>query len=165
MQKANAGELSLDKEPFELEPLLATAIAETQAFASEHTVTVELEAEAGLWVEVDESRWQQVLANLLANAIRYSPAGGTVWLRSRRHDNDARVEVVDNGPGIASELHAHIFEKFAQGSGGPARSSRGTGLGLTISRNLVKLHGGRLDVISAPGKGSTFYVELPLLPR
>jgi len=102
-----------------------------------------------------------VLTNLIDNAIKYSPAGGEIEVRAYREDGRLRVDVSDQGPGIAKDDQRLIFEKFGRVSGGAA-ARPGTGLGLFIARSIAEAHGGVLEVASAPGQGSTFTLELPL---
>jgi two-component system phosphate regulon sensor histidine kinase PhoR len=111
-------------------------------------------------VRGDAERLRQVLTNLIDNAIKYSPAGGDVEVRAYREDGRLRVDVSDQGPGIAKDDQRLIFEKFGRVSGGTARP--GTGLGLFIARSIAEAHGGLLEVASAPDHGSTFTLELPL---
>jgi two-component system sensor histidine kinase VicK len=112
-------------------------------------------------VEGDPVRLEQVFSNLLDNAVKYSPEGSPIWLRvSRKHDK-ALVEVEDQGMGIAAEHLPHIFERFYKPGRHQAVYS-GLGLGLYISKEIVEQHGGRIWAESKLGKGSTFFVELPL---
>ena len=102
-----------------------------------------------------------MLTNLIDNAVKYSPAGETVRVRSYSEDGCVRVEVRDAGPGIAAEDQRLIFEKFGRANvGGGAKP--GTGLGLFIARSIAEAHGGSLDVVSAPNRGAVFRLELPL---
>ena len=116
---------------------------------------------------MDAARIKQVLVNLVGNAIKFTPDRGRVWVRATKENGTVQVEVGDTGPGIAPEDHERIFQEFQQaqttrGAGKP----EGTGLGLTLARRFVELHGGRLWVESRVGVGSHFYFTLPtpLLP-
>jgi signal transduction histidine kinase len=115
-------------------------------------------------VEVDPSRVQQVLLNLLSNAFKFTPSDGTVRmeLRSLPDDNSVRVEIADSGPGIAVNQREEVFERFHQLDSTVRRKMGGTGLGLHIARELVLLHGGFIEVDDAPEGGALFTVELPL---
>jgi signal transduction histidine kinase len=111
---------------------------------------------------MDPARIKQVLVNLVGNAIKFTPERGRVWVRATTDDGTVQVEVGDTGPGIAPEDHERIFQEFQQaqatrGAGKP----EGTGLGLTLARRFVELHGGRLWVESKVGEGSRFYFTLP----
>ena len=112
-------------------------------------------------VTADADRLVQVFTNLLVNAVKFSPGGGTVRLAVAREGDLAHAWVRDDGPGIAPEHHEAIFERFHQVDSQPARRARGTGLGLAISRESVSRHGGRIWVESKPGHGATFHFTLP----
>lgn len=114
-----------------------------------------------LFVRADVVRLTQVLANLLDNACKYTPEEGRVALVVRRRAHEVRVLVEDSGEGIAEDLLPHVFDLFAQGEK-PGQHNRGLGIGLTIVKRLVELHGGRISVTSAVGRGSAFEIALPL---
>lgn len=115
------------------------------------------------WVDGDRLRLEQVVGNLLTNAIKYTPAGGAVTVTLAASDESVRFQVADTGVGIAEEALPRIFDLFAQVEASMDRAKGGLGLGLTMSRNLVELHGGRLDAASeGRGRGSSFTVTLPL---
>ncbi len=111
----------------------------------------------------DEQRIAQVLMNLVGNAIKFSDRG-VVEIRAVQEADSIRVDVADEGPGIAPEDQARIFAEFHQGDDAITRQKGGTGLGLSISKRIVELHGGRLWVTSTPGHGATFSFTLPLQP-
>jgi signal transduction histidine kinase len=106
---------------------------------------------------------KQVMFNLLTNAVKFTPDGGHVTVGATRDDGMVRIAVSDTGIGIDAEDRERIFEEFQQASRGSDRSREGTGLGLSLSKRIVELHGGRLDVESEVGKGSTFTVTLPFV--
>ena len=108
----------------------------------------------------DRERLRQVLANLVDNAIKYSPAGENVVVSARADNGRVFVDVADRGPGIPREQHRMIFEKFGRANTPSAKP--GTGLGLFIARSIAEAHGGSLDVRSAPDDGATFTLALPL---
>jgi signal transduction histidine kinase len=110
-------------------------------------------------VRGDRERLRQVLRNLLENAVKYSPAGEAVDVRARAEDGRVLVTVEDSGPGIPAEQHGLIFERFGRANVGLGKP--GTGLGLFIARSIAEAHGGTLSVVSAPGKGAVFTLELP----
>jgi PAS domain S-box-containing protein len=115
-----------------------------------------------LFVQADPTRLEQVLVNLLTNAAKYTERAGTIWVDGRREDGDVVLAIRDNGVGIAPEALGEMFELFAQGQRSIARSEGGLGLGLTIARTLVEMHGGRIVANSAgEGRGSEFIVRLP----
>jgi len=113
-------------------------------------------------VRADEEALRQILSNLVDNAVKYTPPGGRVIVRSRRDGASAVIEVVDTGPGIAAEHHERLFERFYRVDRARSRELGGTGLGLSIVKHLCQTMGGSVSVASAPGKGSTFAVRLPL---
>jgi signal transduction histidine kinase len=111
-------------------------------------------------LEMDAVRVGQVLTNLLANALKFTPPGGRIALAVRREDGHVRCEVADTGPGIAEADLSRLFKRFSQLDEGVRRRA-GTGLGLSISKALVEAHGGQIGVVSTPGQGSTFWFTLP----
>jgi signal transduction histidine kinase len=117
------------------------------------------------WISADATRLEQVLTNLLANAVKYTPPGGEITVTVRRDGNHAILVVRDTGTGIRAELLPRVFELFVQGDRSLERSAGGLGIGLTLVRQLVELHGGTVEA-SSPGlgRGSTFTVRLPVLP-
>ncbi|HEX8539523.1 MAG TPA: ATP-binding protein, partial [Cystobacter sp.] len=162
LEKMESGKLDFQLEPLELGALLAQAVEAHQGYAQECGARVELAQEApGARALVDGDRLLQVLANLLSNALKFSPRGERVTLRLERVGSWLRVSVEDHGPGIPESFRARIFEKFAQADGSDSRRKGGTGLGLSIARALVTQLGGTLDFVSREGAGTTFRVELP----
>jgi signal transduction histidine kinase len=109
----------------------------------------------------DERRIRQVLLNLVGNAIKFTDAG-KVEIRVTRATDQFQIAVADTGPGIDAEHQQRIFEEFQQVDSSPTKTKGGTGLGLAIAKRIVELHGGRIWVESAAGKGSTFYFSLPV---
>ena len=112
-------------------------------------------------LEGDADRLKQLLLNLVDNALRHTPAGGTVTLDLLHRGQEAVIRVRDTGAGIAAEHLPHIFERFYRIDGARSRETGGTGLGLAISREIAEAHGGRIEVESSPGAGTTFTVVLP----
>jgi signal transduction histidine kinase len=110
----------------------------------------------------DERKVKQVLLNLLSNAVKFTPEGGRISLRARLTDRAVEIAVTDTGIGIAPEDQAAIFEEFRQVGSDETRNLEGTGLGLTLAKKFVELHGGRIWVESEPGRGSTFTFTLPV---
>ncbi len=127
--------------------------------ADEKQVAVRSSVDAGLTVRGDRDRLRQVLANLVDNAIKYTPAGGTVTVSARADERDVRIEVADTGIGIAAHDVPRIWERLYRGD--QSRTERGLGLGLSLVRAIVKAHGGTVEVSTEPGRGSTFVVSLP----
>jgi len=163
MEKLVAGKMRFVVEAQLLSPLLEQAIRDNQGYADRFGVSLVLEATDGeARVEVDADRLQQVLANLLSNAAKFSPGGSDVVLSAMINKDKVRVSVADRGPGIPEEFRDRIFQKFSQADASDTRDQPGTGLGLAISRELVEKMGGRIGFESVPGDGATFYVDLPL---
>jgi signal transduction histidine kinase len=159
------GTVDLDVAPVDLSRLLSASLALFEEQAGRQGVTLCLDLGPDLpTIEADARKLKQVTFNLLANAVRFTPAGGRVTLAARRHGDRALFSVADTGPGIAAQDQEAIFEEFRQGAG-PGEDRGGTGLGLPLARRLVDLHGGRLWLDSELGRGSTFTVELPVRPR
>jgi signal transduction histidine kinase len=159
--RIDQGKVRLSKEPMDLCAVVAHAVeaARPAVEAGRHRLEVSLPP-APVPVEVDPTRLEQVLVNLLTNAAKYTAVGGRVGVTVEAGDEEARVRVRDWGAGIAADKLAHIFDLFGQAEDG-ARG--GLGIGLTLARGLVRLHGGDVTASSdGPGKGSEFVVHLPL---
>jgi two-component system sensor histidine kinase KdpD len=127
---------------------------------SSHQLTVDL-PDHWLAASADPERVHQVLANLLTNAINYSPAGGEIAIRARALGEQIRVEIQDHGIGLSAEDQQKVFERFYRASDGRSLRERGSGLGLAIVKELVEAHGGQVGVKSQLGEGSTFWFTLP----
>ena len=118
------------------------------------------------WVDGDQSRVEQIVMNLLSNAIKYTPEGGVIAIAVKGDGQTARLRVADTGTGIPAHMIERIFDLFVQGERTLDRSEGGLGIGLTLVRRLVELHGGSIDASSAGvGQGSAFVVELPQIPE
>src|SRR5262249_31172435 len=131
--------------------------------AERHAIRLESEiAPEVTTYEGDERKFKQIMLNLLTNAVKFTPEGGTVTMSSDRVNGSYVFSVKDTGIGIAAEDHQKVFEEFRQVGTDYARKAEGTGLGLTLTRRLVELHGGRIRVESALGKGATFTFNLPI---
>ncbi|WP_084784103.1 sensor histidine kinase [Marinobacterium aestuarii] len=152
--------------PLSLETLIDKAVASMQGYAGKYGVHILWHPGEGADTRVlgVESRLMQVMSNLLSNAIKYSPDAGEVRIESRVLAERVRVSVSDNGPGVALEFQARIFERFSQADSSDTRQKGGTGLGLAITKEIVEKHGGTLNCISTPGEGACFSFELPLNP-
>jgi PAS domain S-box-containing protein len=160
LQGAGAGQWVLRSERFEVAPLVLESAEFARAQAAAHGVSLDTEGLAsGLAVEGDRERLLQVLANLLANAIRVSPSGASVRLSCRRAGTRVRVEVTDRGPGVPEEFRNRIFQRFARAQEGHT-GYKGTGLGLAISKRIIESHQGRIGFEPAPEGGATFFFEL-----
>ena len=162
LSKIEAGRMELELSRFNLETLLDNALVLVRERAGRHGLTLRLEIEPGIgeWV-ADQRKVKQVVINLLSNAVKFTPAGGSITLRARRIDSGTEVAVIDTGVGIAEAEHALVFQEFRQASGHHQGKSEGTGLGLSLAKRFVELHGGSIEVRSARGQGSTFAFTLP----
>ena len=157
-----SGKLRLDLETAPLEEIVSEAVRTVSPPAEAKDLSFEIHCEPGISVRADRDRLQQVLWNLLSNAIKFTPAGGTVALRTRRDHGSIVISVEDSGIGIAPEHLPHVFQRFWQAHTGASREFGGLGIGLTLSRHLVEMHGGTIAVDSpGPGRGATFTVLLP----
>ena len=162
VQLLEGGGLSFDYAPFDLVELASEQARLFFSHTSEHSIELDV-PDAPVVVNADRDRIAQVIGNLLSNAIKYSPSGGRVRLLLTVNEKGAQLSVEDEGMGIPAADRARIFEKFFRGSDAAAAIS-GTGLGLAVAREIVTSHGGRIDVESEPGRGSTFTVRLPRVP-
>jgi len=162
---AEAGQLPLALEPIEVADLLSDVATSFsgQAEAAGIALSVEPPAESeSLTVLGDAGRLDQVLGNLVANALQHTQPGGTIALRAESVPGGARLQVSDDGEGIPAEDLPHIFDRFWRGNRSQGGERRlGSGLGLAIARQLVESHGGAISAESQPGKGTTFTIELP----
>jgi signal transduction histidine kinase len=161
---ADAGELPLAKRPVSPDALLEHTALAHMVQAQKQAITLGVEAEPDLpSVIVDPERFAQVLGNLVSNALRYTPEGGQIVLRSRKDLDSVLLQVHDNGSGIAPEDLPHIFKRFYRAA--KARPQNGeSGLGLAIAKSIVEVHEGTIAVESPPGQGTTFTIRLPAGP-
>ncbi|HET7199145.1 MAG TPA: ATP-binding protein [Burkholderiales bacterium] len=161
--RAMTGKIVLQRQPLELAQAAARAVAALHASgrAGEHRFVQRLEP---AWVDADPTRIEQVLANLLANAVKYTPAGGAITVSVAREGPDAVLCVSDEGIGMPADLVGRVFEPFVQGERSLDRSHGGLGIGLTLVRRLAELHGGSaLAESEGAGRGSSFTVRLPAI--
>jgi two-component system OmpR family sensor kinase len=156
MEQAGA---PLDRRPVELDSLLLTVYQQARSMSSRHTIL--LGDEDAITIDGDRDQLQQLLLNLVDNAIKYTPPGGTIILSLRAEGDDALLEVKDTGIGIPPEDLPHIFDRFYRVDKARSRRIGGAGLGLSIVKGIATSHGGDVEVASAPGEGTTFKVRLP----
>jgi signal transduction histidine kinase len=160
---AETGQLSLDKQPTDLHALTLQTIEAFQPAAVERSIMLEIDSPSPLpLVQADRQRVQQVLMNLLSNALRYTPDGGTITVRLAA-GKQMRVVVQDQGPGISPDALPNVFERFYRVEQGRTRATdgSGSGLGLAVARSLVEAHGGQIGVESLPSLGAAFWFTLP----
>ncbi|HXT63849.1 MAG TPA: PAS domain S-box protein [Pyrinomonadaceae bacterium] len=158
------GKLNLEVGPVELLPVIDASVEVVKPAADAKDISIKVNYDATVGpVSGDPGRLQQIIWNLMSNAVKFTPNGGSVFVDYRRSGAFAEVTVRDNGIGIAEDFLPHVFERFRQAESTATRSHRGMGLGLAIVRHLVELHGGTVSVRSeGENKGSTFTVHLPL---
>jgi signal transduction histidine kinase len=163
VSRLQSGKLAIERKPSDLSELLREVVESARTQLKDHTLTAQLPSE--LWVSIDPLRIEQVVTNLIDNAIKYSPDGGQIELTlgcDPRSDM-AYLSVRDHGVGVPPEHRAHIFDRFYQAhAGGALTSMAGMGLGLYISRQIVELHGGSIDADFPDDGGTRFSVKLPL---
>jgi signal transduction histidine kinase len=161
LSKVEAGRMELEPGPLSLPDLLEHGLAMVRERAARHGIAISLEVapEVGV-IWADELKLKQVVLNLLTNAVKFTPDGGSVEVRARIAGEEAEVVVRDTGVGIDPADHERIFEAFQRG--GREARHEGTGLGLTLSKRIVELHGGRIWMSSRPGEGSTFGFAVPV---
>jgi signal transduction histidine kinase/ActR/RegA family two-component response regulator len=161
--RVTSGKIALERRPVELAQAVRHSIATLAASGrtEHHRLSVALDP---VWANVDETRFEQIVGNLVGNALRFTPAGGDIEVALRAADGLAVLRVRDSGIGIAPEMLARVFDLFVQGERSADRGSGGLGLGLTLVRRIAELHGGSVEAGSdGPGRGSEFTVRLPAM--
>jgi PAS domain S-box-containing protein len=161
--KVQAGKLELSPEAFDIRSGIEEVCAVVHPIAEQKNIDVRIEIEPGLdTITLDLQRFRQILYNLLSNALKFTDDGGVVTIKAdRRVDGNIRISVQDNGIGIAADDIPRLFTEFEQLETGIARRFGGTGLGLALTKSIVTLQGGSIEVQSEPGVGSMFTVALP----
>ena len=163
LSKVEAGRLELELGRFHLPTALDNVLTLVRGRAMRHGITLTQTVDERLGdIVADERKVKQILLNLLSNAVKFTPEGGRVGLSATAADGGLTIAVTDTGVGIAPEDQAAIFEEFRQVGLDDARRQEGTGLGLTLAKKFVELHGGRIWVQSQVGQGSTFSFTLPV---
>ncbi|HEV7240031.1 MAG TPA: CHASE domain-containing protein [Thermoanaerobaculia bacterium] len=164
VSRITVGKMHIDPQPMELAPVIAAAMETVRAAADAKGVKLSVNLDERMRVNGDPHRLQQVVWNLLTNAVKFTPAGGEVFVSLASENRDAVIEVRDNGEGIDAAFMPYLFDRFRQADSSATRAHMGLGLGLAIVRHLVELHGGTIQAESrGKGKGATFRVRLPLL--
>ncbi len=166
LARLDSGGLPMDMQPMDLGTLVREASRPREVLAAKEGIRLVVEAPGPVPMEGDSARLEQVLLILLDNAMRHTPAGGTITVRVHVNGGDALLDVADTGEGIPPEARVSIFDRFYRAD--PSREAggrAGAGLGLAIARGIVVAHGGEIDVDSAPGPGARFLIRLPRDPR
>jgi signal transduction histidine kinase len=165
LSKIEAGRMELEMASFDLPVALQNAMTLVRERADRHGIALGLAVDDRLGIFVgDERKLKQILLNLLSNAIKFTPEGGRISVKAMPADSSVEISVTDTGIGIAPEDQETIFEEFRQVGSDYARKREGTGLGLTLTKKFVEMHGGKIWVKSEVGKGSTFTFTLPVRP-
>lgn len=160
-----SGKIALDRRAVDLHRVVQDAIATVQGSSAAAKARIVLEG-MPTWVHGDAARLEQVAQNLIANAVKFTPPQGMITVRVKPHDGEAMLEVADTGKGIRRELLPRVFDLFVQDEADRARSRGGLGIGLTLARRLVEMHGGAIEAASeGADRGATFTVRLPLAAR
>jgi signal transduction histidine kinase len=162
ISRLDAGEAAAERVKFDLGNLVITTADQMALLAEDKKIAITCELVNEAWVEGDRARLKQVIVNLLDNAIKYTPEGGTVTLSVRTEDKQALLEVTDTGIGIPAAALPRLFERFFRVDGARSREHGGAGLGLSIVKSICAAHEGDIQASSGPGQGSRFQVRLPL---
>ena len=163
LSKVEAGRMELELSTFPLAPALENGLTMVRERASRRGISLSLEIDPRIAdVEADERKVKQVMFNLLSNAVKFTPDGGRVDVLARRTPDAIQISVRDTGIGIAAADQARIFDEFQQADHRAFQTTEGTGLGLTLTRRFVELHGGRIWLESQLDVGSTFTISLPI---
>jgi signal transduction histidine kinase len=163
ISEAETGTMRLHRERVNLAELVRHAVDIYEDVAEEKQVAVENHARDELLIDVDRTRIRQVIANLVDNALKYTPAGGRVEITTSHQGEEVQLAVTDTGVGIPAEELPRIWERLYRGD--KSRSERGLGLGLSLVKAIVEAHGGRVTVEAAPERGSRFVLHLPMASR
>ena len=159
------GRLVLKTETVDMARLASASCQLVRPSAENKKQELILEAGAECLVDGDEGILRQVMDNLIGNAVKYSPLGKSIWVCVRKKDGEAWLEVRDEGPGLTETDKKRVFGKFQKLSAQPTGNESSTGLGLSIAKGLVELHGGRIWAESEAGRGASFFIAIPLAPH
>jgi PAS domain S-box-containing protein len=162
LSKVEAGQMFLELETVSIAETVGLVMNTIEPIASKKGVRVEANVGAAGRLQADPHKMVQMLLNLVSNAVKFTPEGGSVTIAAQRQAETVEISVTDTGIGIAKSDLDRLFREFQQLDSGPGRHQEGTGLGLALTKRLAALHGGDVRVVSEPGKGSVFTLELPL---
>ena len=162
------GKMRLDKQPLSVVPAIAAVVESLRPAAEAKDVALhglDVTAAGTFIIAADAGRFAQIITNLVANGVKFTQPGGAVWVNVEAEGGDVKISVRDTGIGIDPEFLPYVFDRFRQADASPTRSHSGLGMGLAIVRDLVRLHGGRIDVYSGGlNQGAVFVITLPLIP-
>jgi signal transduction histidine kinase/DNA-binding response OmpR family regulator/CHASE3 domain sensor protein len=162
LSKVEAGQMNLYPERINLADSVQTALSALEPLARTKGITIDSDSGPGLHLVADPTKLKQMLLNLMSNAIKFTPQGGRVSIRTRQVESWIEIAVTDTGIGIADADLNRLFREFQQLDAGHGRHQEGTGLGLALTKRFAELHGGEVKVQSVPGEGSTFTLRLPV---
>ena len=163
LSKIEAGRMDLEISTFDLPSALSNAMTLVRERAQRHGIQLALDVDSELGsFQADERKFKQIVLNLLSNAVKFTPDGGRVSVSAKKDTTHVEIAVQDTGIGIAPEDQAAVFEEFKQVGRDYTKKAEGTGLGLTLTKRFVELHGGEIRLESKLGKGSTFTISLPI---
>jgi two-component system, chemotaxis family, CheB/CheR fusion protein len=162
LSRLHIGKLSLNREVVSLTSLIENAVETVSGEAAQKEIELRIEGAADvIFVNADPLRFEQIIWNLLNNAVKFTPVGGTVTIRLGSESGRARIVVEDTGPGVDPQFLPHVFEMFRQADASSSRPHGGMGIGLALVKQLIELHGGSVAAASTLGRGATFTIELP----
>jgi PAS domain S-box-containing protein len=163
IEKIEAGEINFQLTRCDLGKVVQESVSHNQMYAAKSNIKLLCFPIDDIYVMVDADRAQQVLTNLISNAVNFSKNGDTVTITMHRDKEWVRVNIIDQGPGITDKFKERIFQKFSQADSSATRESKGSGLGLSISKAIIEKLGGRMNFTTILGEGSTFFFELPIV--
>ncbi len=163
LEKMSRGEFTINKAPLEIKPFIESLVQCHQLHSVQKDIHIFQTIHKNMTINVDELRLQQILNNLINNAIKFSPKGSTINISTDDNQGYFYIKIIDQGPGIAPERVQDIFKPFANIGSLPTANEKGSGIGLSIVKKLLELHNGDIFVESEKDKGSTFVVQLPII--